>query len=97
MPDLIKLTITLQDQNQRHEQKYELFCRIPTCHATAPESFAQKRQAQDKQTQQPKTSEAHMAMPAKGAIAQNPALIPMPNQPISENTNSQPKATAEQT
>jgi hypothetical protein len=57
LPDILKLTIKIQQSPNVDSKSYELFCTIPTCHAPALKSFAQKRQEEEKQ--KPKTPETN--------------------------------------
>lgn len=59
LPDILKLTIKMQQSANVDPKTYELFCTIPTCHASAIKSFAQKRQAEEK----PKTPETNEPVP----------------------------------
>lgn len=49
LPDILKLTISIQTNPNQDPKKYELFCTIPTSHAPTIKSFAQKRQEEKKQ------------------------------------------------
>jgi hypothetical protein len=48
LPDILKLTIKIQHTPNQDAKSYEIFCTIPTCHASSLKSFAQQRQEEQK-------------------------------------------------
>lgn len=48
LPDILKLTLKIQTSNNQEAKSYELFCTIPTSHASAIKSFAEQRQESNK-------------------------------------------------
>ncbi len=83
LPDILKLTISIQE-NLNHEAKtYELFCTIPASHAPAIKSFAQKRKEEQKQTtsQQPQGQTQSLGQASNVAEMQPPTAIAAPSQP----------------
>lgn len=95
LPDIIKLTMKIQYQPDQEEKSYELLCPIPTCHATAIKSFAQKRQETEK-PQMMTSSQSSSAVPSTPTPptgAPNPgAVLPPSNTAAANTTLTSPQA-----
>ena len=85
LPDILKLTISIQENIDQDPRKFELFCTIPTSHAPTVKSFAQQRQEAKKQQSTPGPQPNPQAAPG-----------PQPNPQAAPGTQQNPQTTGAQ-
>lgn len=96
LPDILKLTISIQINPNQETKTYELFCTIPTSHASAIKSFAQQRQEVKKQSSTPESSTTNSPNVASNVVANTAPHIAQ-HQLSHQPTESHEIATAERT
>ncbi len=70
LPDILKLTISLQANPNEDAKTYELFCTIPTSNASTLKSFAQQRQETKKDSQTPAAQKNSPALTTEHSATQ---------------------------
>lgn len=84
LPDILKLTIKIAHTPNQEPKSYELYCTIPTSHATSIKSFAQQRQEEKNKKPEP-TPNAQSNIPIS-----EPNIAKMADRGANSNQFAQP-------